>query len=57
MFRTNWVVSNPAEHNTSVMYPTASTTNIVSILIFTRYCSHYRVVVAVGDNDFVQAQR
>jgi hypothetical protein len=39
------------------MYATASTTNSVGILIFTRYCSHYRFVVAVGDNDSVQAQR
>jgi len=28
-----------------------------SILIFTRYCSNHGVVVAVSDNDFVQAQR
>jgi len=31
--------------------------NSVSILSFARYCSHHLVVVAVGDNDFVQAQR
>jgi len=43
--------------NTSAEYPTASTTNSASILIFARYCSHYRVVVAVADNGFVQAHR
>jgi hypothetical protein len=30
------------------MYPTASTTNSVCILIFFRYCSHYGVVVALA---------
>jgi hypothetical protein len=37
--------------------PTASTTNSVGILIFTRDCPDYGIVVAVVDSAFVQVQR
>jgi hypothetical protein len=45
------------EHAAEVQRVSGQHDQYVSILIFTAGRSHYGVVVAVGYNDFVQAQR